>query len=131
MLGKKAGLSKRLEPRQPSLGRPCPFCEIAAGRQPAKFAYRDTEISIFTPLNPVTPGHLLVVPHLHVEDFTTDVSTSALAMMVASFWAGKMGPVNLITSKGVEATQSVFHLHIHLVPRRKGDGLSLPWTGQH
>jgi histidine triad (HIT) family protein len=44
--------------------------------------------------------------------------------------AAETGPCNIITSVGAEATQTVFHLHLHVVPRRFGDGLALPWTGQ-
>ncbi len=51
-------------------------------------------------------------------------------MRYAAQWAAghRMNPCNLITSAGREATQTVFHLHIHVVPRRDGDGLALPWT---
>ena len=85
-------------------------------------------VVFFEPLNPVTKGHLLVVPRFHVEDFTQDEVLSAEVMRIASKLAYKMKDVNLITSKGKYATQTIKHLHIHLVPRKKDDGLSLPWT---
>lgn len=123
------GLDWTLHDRmEPSMN--CPFCLIVTGKANADFVYRDTSVCVFRPLNPVVPSHLLVVPVQHVADFTEDVAISALTMMVASSQAREMGPVNLITSKGTDATQSVFHLHIHLVPRHSGDGLHLPWTGQ-
>lgn len=82
----------------------------------------------FEPLNPVTKGHLLVVPIKHVKDFTENWNISSIVMMTASVLARKMGNVNLIISKGKNATQTIKHLHIHLVPRRRDDGLKLPWS---
>lgn len=83
----------------------------------------------FVPLNPVCKGHILLVPNKHVSDFADEPEISAQVMKVAGQlvhdWGGDW---NIITSKGREATQSVFHLHIHLVPRRKNDGLKLPWS---
>ena len=80
------------------------------------------------PLNPVVDGHLLVIPRQHVPDFTTEHYVSAITMPRAAELAEEIGgPMNLITSRGREATQSVFHLHLHLIPRREDDGLALPW----
>lgn len=80
------------------------------------------------PLNPVTPGHVLVLPKEHVPDFTTSYHLTGLTARAAAHIARDMGgAVNLITSRGIEATQSVFHLHMHLVPRKSNDGLALPW----
>jgi histidine triad (HIT) family protein len=84
---------------------------------------------VFEPLNPVVPGHLLVVHRTHTKDFTDNHYTFAQTAFVASKVAKEMGgDFNLITSKGEAATQSVFHCHIHLVPRSHGDGLKLPWS---
>ena len=89
------------------------------------------DMLVFEPLNPVTPGHLLVVPKTHVEDFASDPFVSAQAMgLAASIAAEQGGDFNLITSKGEAATQTVGHLHLHLVPRRAQDGLQLPWSNQ-
>ena len=84
----------------------------------------------FEPLNPVTEGHLLVVPRKHVEDISVDPDIAALVMAEVSRLTDDMSDVNVITSKGSLATQTVPHFHVHIVPRRKGDGLHLPWTGQ-
>jgi histidine triad (HIT) family protein len=101
----------------------CVFCE--------KFENNDSVVMIFAPLNPVVEGHMLVVPRKHVADFSEDPSTTALVMADAAAWVkDAVGDYNLITSKGKAATQSVFHLHVHLVPRNAGDGLMLPWTNQ-
>ena len=118
----------------------CPFCKrIEAGEYEA-FTDESNFPSVvwFEPLNPVTPGHMLFVPTRHVADALTDPYVTAITMEIASRWWGrKWGTLgieerdcNLITSVGELATQSVWHLHVHLVPRREGDGLHLPWTGQ-
>jgi histidine triad (HIT) family protein len=106
---------------------PCPFCEIVAGRAPAKIIDEWSDAFVIEPLNPVVRGHVLVIPKTHVADFTTDPAVSAAVMFRAAQFATGMGPYNLITSKGRPATQSVFHLHLHLIPRAVDDGLALPW----
>ena len=108
----------------------CVFCEIVAGRQPAEWQYSWLDAVAFTPLHPVTPGHVLVVPRVHVENATLDPLITGMTFHRAAEWADRHSPCNLITSVGVAATQSVFHLHVHVVPRWHGDGLALPWTGQ-
>lgn len=110
----------------------CPFCEIVAGRAPATILGEWTGIAFATlaivPLKPVTDGHILVLPKTHVIDFTQAALVTGDVMARASILAHQMRrPVNLITSAGREATQSVWHLHVHLVPRAEGDGLALPW----
>lgn len=107
---------------------PCVFCEIVAGRAPATIVRDWPKALAIVPLNPVTEGHTLVMPKDHSADFTTGAESLIWAMTAAAVVAREMGgPMNLITSKGTEATQSVFHLHVHLVPRAKDDGLALPW----
>lgn len=110
----------------------CPFCEIAAGRAPASIVREWDETLAIEPLNPVVEGHVLVIPREHVTDFAADPVVSAHTAYRAAELAGDYpaGAMNLITSRGPAATQTVFHLHLHLVPRRPGDGLALPWTGQ-
>jgi histidine triad (HIT) family protein len=86
----------------------------------------------FEPLNPVVPGHFLVIPKSHAASATADPFLAGKAMRYAAELAYVRGlkNVNFITSAGPVATQTVFHLHVHVVPRREGDGLALPWTGQ-
>jgi histidine triad (HIT) family protein len=104
------------------------FCQIVAGEAPATIhAAWDDAIAI-VPLNPVTEGHLLVLPRQHVMDALEDPQVTAAVMARAAEWAP--WPCNIITSAGPAATQTVFHLHVHIVPRSEGDGLALPWTAQ-
>jgi histidine triad (HIT) family protein len=107
----------------------CVFCSIVAGSAPAAIVRRWDDAIAIVPLNPVTPGHVLMIPAEHVSDATVDPDVTAVAMRRAAELAEP--PCNIITSAGAEATQSVAHLHVHIVPRRKGDGLALPWTGQY
>jgi histidine triad (HIT) family protein len=107
---------------------PCVFCEIIAGRAPATIVREWPDALAIVPLGPVVDGHLLVIPKAHVPDFGHDPDVSADTMWRAALLAQKSDqPMNLITSRGREATQSVFHLHLHLVPRADNDGLALPW----
>lgn len=104
---------------------PCVFCEIVAEREPAVFVRRWTDAVAIVPLEPVTDGHVLVLPRVHVPDATDHPETAAVVMRRAASLAAP--PCNLITSAGREATQTVSHLHVHIVPRQEGDGLALPW----
>ncbi len=107
----------------------CIFCRIVAGREPAQRIEEWPETLAIVPLNPVTAGHWLVLPKVHAPDYTWDPIVTATTMARAAELADlhRVNPSNLITSAGVEATQSVFHLHVHIVPRKANDGLALPW----
>jgi histidine triad (HIT) family protein len=107
----------------------CPFClRITAG----EYDYEDRYSVAFQPLNPVTPGHFLVVSRNHVGSAVSDPLQAGHAMRFAGILANEMelDAANFIASAGAAATQTVMHLHIHVVPRREDDGLHLPWTGQ-
>ena len=109
--------------------RDCVFCRRVNSKQ---FDDIDTWTVSFTPLSPVVPGHKLFVSRDHLEDASVDPFATGKVFETASMYAFyKMQPFNLITSAGPEATQTIKHLHIHYVPRAAGDGLHLPWTGQH
>lgn len=107
----------------------CVFCKIIAGDAPARIVESWSDAIAFVPLVPVTPGHVLVVPREHVADALARPFVTALTFSLATQYAVARGmtSVNLLTSAGVAATQSVFHLHVHVVPRSADDGLMLPW----
>ena len=108
----------------------CPFCErIAAGEFDGHVRHGCVT---FQPLNPVVPGHRLVVPITHFERADEDPERTGWAFRLAATLAREKcwASFNLITSAGTAATQTVRHLHVHMVPRWEADGLSLPWTGQ-
>lgn len=106
----------------------CVFCDIVAGRAPGNIVARWPDAIALVPLGPVVDGHVLIVPRLHVVDAAENQAVTALTFGLAAEWAqGQALPFNLITSAGREATQSVFHLHIHYVPRAADDQLMVPW----
>jgi len=103
----------------------CVFCAIIAGTEPATVVRQWVDAIAIVPLNPVTDGHLLVIPTAHIRDASESPHIAGQAMARAGELARP--PFNIITSAGAEATQTVFHLHLHIIPRLAGDGLALPW----
>lgn len=113
----------------------CVFCDYDG---PSEILYDNGSVIAFAPIDPVTDGHLLVVPCEHVPHFGSDPDVSMEVMEFAAFLVNNMlylvdgelvqRPCNVITSVGRAATQTVEHLHVHIVPRRTGDGLMLPWS---
>lgn len=110
----------------PNLMPSCVFCRIIAGNEPANIRHVWDYAIAIDPLKPLTSGHILVLPRVHVPDATTDPTVSAATMRAAAEIATP--PCHLITSAGSTASQTVFHLHLHVVPRRDGDGLELRWS---
>ncbi|MFE9247160.1 HIT domain-containing protein [Nocardiopsis sp. NPDC006938] len=108
----------------------CAFCDIAHDDQDAEVIGRwDGVLAIRPRSGGVNRGHVLFLPVDHVADATVHPETTARVMAAASAYAAEIGgDLNIITSKGENATQTVDHLHIHVVPRRRGDRLRLPWT---
>ncbi|MGL5909718.1 MAG: HIT family protein [Phycicoccus sp.] len=106
----------------------CVFCRIIAKTATATIVREWPDAIAFTPLNPCTPGHTLVVPRAHVARADTDPAiTGATFTRAAQLAAQQGGDHNLIVNAGELASQTVPHLHVHYVPRRAGDGLALPW----
>jgi histidine triad (HIT) family protein len=113
----------------------CLFCGIVAGDVPAQIVDSDEHTVAFMDINPATRGHALVVPREHSRDLF-DVSDRDLerTMLAARRLVGRMdgalGPdgYNLLNSCRAAAWQTVFHFHIHVIPRYEDDPLKLPWT---
>jgi histidine triad (HIT) family protein len=113
----------------------CLFCRIVAGEIPATVVAEDERTLSFMDINPATRGHALVVPRTHAADLL-EVAQDDLAACAAS--AKRLAArakealgadgVNLINSCGAAAWQTVFHFHLHVIPRYRGDPLKLPWT---
>ncbi|WP_323791010.1 HIT family protein [Nocardioides sp.] len=117
-------------------GPGCIFCQIVADRSPAARVAEDEHTLAFLDIFPATPGHTLVVPKTHARDLL-DVSSddlaacTAMAQRVARRLVSELGAdgVNLINACGAAAWQTVFHVHLHVVPRYSGrDQLVQPWT---
>ncbi|MFJ7209515.1 HIT family protein [Streptomyces sp. NPDC098789] len=110
----------------------CVFCDIAAGQAPAVILRQWPDALAIRPRSGgVNNGHVIVIPRVHAEDAGTNPDVTAAVMHRAAELMTNLPAANLITSKGAAATQSVQHLHVHVVPREAGDGLPLPWTPQH
>lgn len=107
----------------------CVFCGIIAGTEPATIVREWPDAIAFLPLNPVAPpdGHVLVVPRVHVPDAVMRPDVTAATTARAAELAAANDASNIITSVGRAATQSVFHLHIHVIRREAGDQLMVPW----
>ncbi len=112
----------------------CLFCGIVDGSIPSQTIDSDERTVAFMDINPATPGHALVVPRAHSADLLEIAPEDLSATMLASQrLAGRMKEVlaadgiNLINACGAVAWQTVFHFHIHVVPRYEDDPLKLPW----
>ena len=110
----------------------CVFCEIVAGTAPAVRIYEDDDFLAFLDIRPFTRGHTLVIPKLHSVDLT-DTPPETLAGMAAvgqrvarATRASGLAATgnNVAINDGKSAFQSVFHIHLHVVPRRDGDKVS-------
>jgi histidine triad (HIT) family protein len=116
----------RVEPR-------CPFC-AAGGAPTTSLIYETAEVLALIPLQPVALGHMLVIPRRHIPDLWDLDPASAAPLTDAVLRLGHairrgLGPdgLNVITSTGAAAGQTVRHLHVHLVPRWEGDAFGDLW----
>ncbi|WP_460364019.1 HIT family protein [Actinocorallia lasiicapitis] len=113
----------------------CPFCAIVAGGDPnVRLVYHTQEVTAFFPLEQATRGHTLIVPNRHVSDLTDlnategrDLGEALLRTARAVRSALAPDGLNVIQSTGAAATQTVPHVHFHLVPRWSGDRMVLEW----
>jgi histidine triad (HIT) family protein len=113
----------------------CIFCKIVAGEIPASIVDEDERTIAFMDIAPATRGHALVIPRAHSSDLLSvepeDLSAVALAAQrLAERAKERLGAegINLLNSCGVAAWQTVFHFHVHVIPRYSDDPLKLPWV---
>lgn len=117
----------------------CVFCGIAAGQEPASFVYQDDAVVAFMDIQPIHPGHLLVVPRQHGElmheygELTlARVWQVAMRMNVALRTSGiGCEGVNIFVADGEAAFQDVMHFHVHVIPRTSGDGFGLTFPADY
>ena len=112
----------------------CIFCKIVAGVIPCFKIYEDEHTLAFMDINPVNPGHCLVVPKNHAPNlFESDdedlARTMAAVRKISRAVQKALNPygLNLLQANGPGAAQSVFHLHIHIIPRERDDDLRMNW----
>lgn len=111
----------------------CTFCLIVAGESPAHPVYEDEQTLAFMDINPATDGHTLVVPRHHAADVWSLPEEEQVAVWrsvrrVAHAMREGLRPdgLNILQSNGAAALQTVFHYHVHLIPRYVGDGVHVP-----
>jgi len=106
----------------------CVFCQIASGQMPANIVYEDDEAVAFLDVHPLFPGHVLLCPREHYETLT-DLPVNLCGPMMAKTQVLARAVESALDAEGTfiavnnRVSQSVPHLHIHVVPRRKRDGL--------
>lgn len=111
----------------------CVFCEIVAGQAAASRVYEDHEVLAFMDINPVTTGHLLVIPKTHAPYLADlDEELGAAMFRAGHRLAGALRKsglpcegVNMFLADGEAAFQEVFHVHLHVFPRTPGDGFRI------
>jgi histidine triad (HIT) family protein len=115
----------------------CIFCGIVAGEIPASIVDEDERTIAFMDIAPATRGHALVIPRAHAVDLlgveAQDLAAVAhAAQRLAERMRERLGAdgVNLLNSCGQAAWQTVFHFHVHVIPRYRDDPLRLPWVPQ-
>ena len=113
----------------------CIFCAIASGEGPGEIVQEDERTVAFMDINPATRGHLLIIPREHSTDLLEvpreDLEACArMAKKLAARIEERLGAdgVNLLNSCGAAAWQTVFHFHVHVIPRYANDPLRLPWV---
>lgn len=112
----------------------CIFCKLANGEIPTATLYEDEDFRVILDANPASKGHALIIPKEHYADlYELEDSLAGKAMILAKKMIAKMTGVlgcdgyNIVQNNGECAGQTVFHFHLHLIPRYKDDGVGLGW----
>lgn len=113
----------------------CIFCKIANGEIPSATLYEDEEFRVILDLGPANKGHALILPKAHYENlYELPDDTAGHTMILAKKVITKMKEVvdcdgyNVVQNNGEAAGQTVFHFHMHLIPRYKGDNAGITWN---
>ncbi len=112
----------------------CVFCKIAAGKIPCHKIYEDDQILAFLDIGPIVTGHTLIIPKSHCAgimdvspELNAAIATKIPALARAVTKAVNAPACHVLTNCGPAASQSVMHLHYHILPRYEGDKYKLPW----
>ncbi|HJB28067.1 MAG TPA: HIT family protein [Candidatus Blautia faecavium] len=113
----------------------CIFCKIANGEILSATLYEDEDFRVILDLGPASKGHALILPKTHAANiYELSDELAGKAMILAKKMAKKLTDAlncdgfNIVQNNGEVAGQTVFHFHMHLIPRYKGDGVGLTWT---
>ena len=112
----------------------CVFCKIVNGDIPSNTIYENSEFKVIMDISPATKGHVLVLPKEHFKDiYDIDAETAGKLFQLAAAVARALKEVlhcdglNIIQNNGEIAGQTVFHFHMHLIPRYEGDDVTVKW----
>ena len=112
----------------------CIFCKIANGEIPSATLYEDEDFRVILDLGPASKGHALILPKAHAANiYEISDDMAAKAMILANKLATKMTEAlkcdgfNIVQNNGEPAGQTVFHFHMHLIPRYEGDQVGITW----
>ena len=112
----------------------CIFCKIANGEIPSATLYEDEDFRVILDLGPASKGHALILPKAHAANiYEISDDMAAKAMILAKKMATKMTEAlkcdgfNIVQNNGEPAGQTVFHFHMHLIPRYEGDQVGITW----
>ena len=115
----------------------CIFCKIAGGKIPAATLYEDEDFRVILDLGPASRGHALILPKEHYQDLceldeAVGAKVLALAAKIGRAMKSGLGCAgfNLVQNNGDLAGQTVFHFHMHLIPRYRDDGQKIGWKPQ-
>lgn len=115
----------------------CIFCKIANGEIPSRTLYEDEQFTVIMDMGPATKGHSLILPKEHYANiYEMPEELAGEAMKVARKMASKMTTAlqadgfNIVQNNGEAAGQTVFHFHMHMIPRYKGDAPCVTWEPQ-
>ena len=113
----------------------CIFCKIANGEIPAATIYEDEDFRVILDLGPASKGHCLILPKAHYADLYELSDEMAQKVMVLAKKIGTQlkeklhcAGLNVVQNNGITAGQTVFHYHLHLIPRYEGDHAVVEWT---
>lgn len=114
----------------------CVFCKIVSGDIPSNTIYENSEFKVIMDASPAAKGHVLVLPKEHYKDiYDIDAETAGKLFQLAAVVARALKEVlncdglNILQNNGVIAGQTVFHFHMHLIPRYEGDDVTVKWEG--
>jgi histidine triad (HIT) family protein len=116
----------------------CVFCRIVAGEIPAAIVYQDALAIAFMDVGQVNPGHVLVAARAHAENLYELDDAQASALLRCAVHVGRAiraafqpAGLSVYQANGKAAWQTVFHYHMHLLPRHEGDGVTLGWPAKN
>ena len=112
----------------------CIFCKIAAGEIPSATLYEDDDFRVILDIEPASKGHALILPKEHYANlYELDDEIAAKVLVLAKKIVTKLSDIlgcegyNIVQNNGAAAGQSVFHYHMHLIPRYKDDTVAIKW----